>query len=94
MVGCSVASRTVYVCDWCEAESRDGGNYGPEPVGWDERGGELLCTECLSARMDALKMAKAQRISTKKPVDINKVSVRDEWKGKDPKDNGWDGDCG
>jgi hypothetical protein len=90
-----MGSRTLLICDWCEVEAPEDG--GRAPKNWAEKGGELLCLLCLDERERALKLAKANRIvrRTGEPVDINKVSVVDEWKGKAPRTQGEaDHECG
>lgn len=62
---------TVYVCDWCKAET-----VGPPPKGWEgwkelgrctecgskDEDSELLCPACASARDEAIRKARKVRV--------------------------------
>ena len=55
-----MGERTVYFCDWCEAEPLDESEIPPD---WrtDPMTGELRCPSCDEARTKALTEARAAR---------------------------------
>lgn len=59
-----MASRTIYVCDWCGVEAE-------ETVGWDDLGySDLLCPACVAARAEAIGRAREARVDAVQGVAV------------------------
>lgn len=64
------------VCDWCGTQLRRDGRTDLYALGWRSLSwlkSEHVCPLCREAATEGLKLVKAQRIATRRAVDINKV---------------------